>query len=325
MKNLVTKAIILHVLACSACLSPIIGDFQEAFGAGLNTETSFNLRITREKFAKFHSTLIIPEENIKIDLEEVYFSNFDFLTGDLVYDEIFSMRSPKFEPDISKKQGEKTYAKNTSMPENINIINLSGSKIASNNKPFLVSSSNEFQQKIKKAARMVTTEANFFQVRQLLSELEKTAGNNTLNLSNLAKLYMKTGNPEKACELLKHAEKIAPNNYKIIYTYAICLYKKNNLDLAEQKLKEVASIKPDFMYAYYNLGNVYYKGKNYNKALGAFKKAMSLSPGFTDIYFNIALTLEQLNYKEFAKKFYQKCLETNPKDRGALRALERMN
>ena len=319
MKNIVTKAVIFLVLACQIGM---VVSAQKSFGEGLNSETTFNIRITREKFAEFHNTLIIPEEDIRINLEEIHFDNFDLLTGDLVYDEMFSMRSHKFEPDIFKKQEEKVYTSNKSMQGNINTINLSGTKISSNMKKTAVSG--EFQRKIKKAASMVKSGASVLQVEPILAELEKMSVNDSVKLSNVAKLYMKAGNPEKACEVLQHAEILDPNNYKILYTHAICLYKMNKLDVAEHKLKKVAALQPDFMYAYYNLGNIYYKGKKYHKALDAFKQAMSLSPGIPDIYYNIGLTLEQLNHREFARKFYQKCLQINPKDSGALRAIERL-
>ena len=78
------------------------------------------------------------------------------------------------------------------------------------------------------------------------------------------------------------------------------------------------------MYAYYNLGNLYYKKVNYYKALDCFNKAMEINPSNSDVCFNIAVTLEVLDHKTLAKKFYSKCLELNPQDSQAGKALERL-
>ena len=300
----------------------------------------FNLRITREKFAKFVDTLLIEDKNRQINLENIYFNNFDLSTGKLKNDEIFSVKSPKFEPDIftkKQKQKEKTIENSEDFSgSNIYNISLSGSSPSPENHAsatkdtsasdfFYKLNNDDFKEKLKKTASLIKTEGNTDKTRQMLSELEKKVNNNTVNLSNIAKLYIKAGEIQKACKLLEKAEIISPDDFKILYTHAICLYKQNNLTMAKEELKKVAEMKPDFMYAYYNLGNIYFKEKNYHEALDSFKKAMELTPNNEDVYFNIAVTLEMLDYKEIAKKFYSKCLELNPKDKGALQALENLN
>jgi len=298
----------------------------------------FNLRITREKFAKFVDTLIIEDKNRKINLEDIYFNNFDLSTGKLKNDEIFSVKSPKFEPGIfTRKQKKKAAEKPKNfISGNIYNISLSGSKpvqkkIVSNIENTSASdffsklNNDDFKEKLEKTVSLIKSEGNTDKTRQMISELEKIAGNNAINLSNIAKLYIKTGETQKACELLEKAEKFSPDNFKLLYTHAICLYKQNNLSAAEGILKKIVKMKPDFMYSYYNLGNIYFKRKSYHKALDSFKKAMELAPKNEDVYFNIAVTLERLDYKELAKKFYSKCLELNPKDKGAAQALKNLN
>ena len=256
-------------------------------------------------------------------------------------DEIFSVDSPKFEPDIFARMQEERQDENPVLSENpsgqrgVYNVTLAGSRIA-HNKPSskaektpelsLFSGTNRdgFIQKLKKAANMIKTGQDSYEIEQMLSGLEKLAGNNAVDLSNIAKLYIKIDKPEKAYELLERAEKLSPDDFKILYTHAICLYKQNDISSAETKLKKVTELKPDFMYAHYNLGNIYYKKQDYHKALDSFKKAMGLGSENPDIYFNIALTLEMLDYNELAKKFYTKCLELNPADKEVLRALNRL-
>ncbi len=335
----------LSVIFTITCLLSGMGLYSEASAYSLKNNEDraepFNVRVTREEFAGFHDTLVIENENIEIDLEKLYFSNFDLNTGSLNYDEIFSVKNPKFEPDIFSRLQQKKEKEIVITPQKrhdhsgIHNIALYGSRIASktqNPDPkkraeinlFSDSNRNEFSEKLKKAAGLIKNQKDSPEIQQILLELERIAYN-AQNLSNIAKLYIRKGNTQKAYELLERAEKISPDNFKILYTYAICLYKHNDFAGAEKKLKKVMLLKPDFMHAYYNLGNIYYKEKNYHKAIDCFKKAMELAPEKADIYFNIALTLEMLDYKKLAKKFYSKCLELDPADKEALKALQKLN
>lgn len=337
MKKIFLKLIIILIIACQICSFLL---FKKVHANSINAEEnaeSFNVRVTREEFAEFHDTLILENENTQIDMEKLYFSDFNLSTGNLSYDEIFSVNSPKFEPGIFSKLQEKEKAEIPPQKQDkqhgIYNITLSGSKnenkkIAENSKKstqsefFTNLNKSEYSEKIKQAFNLIKAGEDSDKIAQILLELEQITKNDAKKLSNVARLYIKTGNPEKACILLEQAENLSPNDFKVLYTHAICLYKQNKLTQAEKKLNKITELKPDFMFAYYNLGNIYYKNKNYHKAINAFKKAMSLAPENPDIYFNIALTLEMLDYKQMAKKFYQKCLELRPNDKEAIRALE---
>ncbi len=340
MKINLKKISIILAVTCHFIGMPVINPTHSrpVEGGEYNNAEQLKARITREEFAEFHDILIIENKNVELEIEDIYFSNFDLNTGVLNYDEIFSVKSPEFKPEIFTGKQKETVT-TTAAPEykrsNINNIALSGSKTFSGQSKVQVKTSesnlfknlgqSEFRERLKKAAKLIKTRGEPAEIQQALVELETIADNKAENLSNIAKLHIRAGNMQKACGLLEKAETLAPEDFKVVYTHAVCLYKYNKFIKAEEKLKKVVSLNPDFMYAYYNLGNIYYKNKDYNKAIDFFKKAMELAPGKANVYFNIALTLEQMNYTELAKKFYSKCLEIDPLDKEALKALENLN
>ncbi|NLF82668.1 MAG: tetratricopeptide repeat protein, partial [Candidatus Gastranaerophilales bacterium] len=182
----------------------------------------------------------------------------------------------------------------------------------------------EFEEKLKATATLLEKDKNNPKARQELLELENEAGENGVNLANVAKLYIKVGENGRAKDLLNRAESLSPQNYKVIYTNAVFLYKNNDLASAEEKLLKVSRLNQGFMHAHYNLGNLYYRQNEYKKAIESFKKAMELAPENADIYFNIAMTLEAMGQKELARKFYARVLDLNPNDKEALKAVERL-
>lgn len=271
----------------------------------------FNLRVSREEFAEFYDTLIIEQDFKELSMDDVLSSSFDPTTGKL-NNNIFSARSPYFDPNAFKKE------ERIEEPEYKSVYNI---KLAA--APSMKQSGTSFKQKLLDANKLAASGSNKQQVWEILAGLEHDAEDDAVNLSNIATVYIKTGNNTKALDLLNKAKQLAPDNYKILYTYGITLYKTNNLSLAESNLLRVTQLKSDFMYAHYNLGNVYYKQKEYTKALNSFKKAMELAPDNSNIYYNIAITLDRLGHKDLAQKFYNKCLSLNPNDKDAFKAVQK--
>lgn len=277
---------------------------------GLNSiALELKARVTREEFAEFYGILIIEDDFKELNLNEIFSYDFDPISGKLNRDELFSVRSPYFKPLKSPKKEKKPLTPETENFQQVHEFSLAKK-----------TPERTFKDKLIEANNLIKSGQSTD-----LSELEVEAQTSAVNLSNIAKLYIKKGNILKALDLLKQARELAPEDYKILYTYAITLYKNKQLTLAEIYLLETSKLKPDFMFAHYNLGNLYYKKKSYKKALDSFKKAMELSPNKPDIYFNIAITLEQLGYNEIAERFYRKCLDLNPADDGAYKAIKRLN
>lgn len=307
--------------------------------------------ITREEFADFYDTLVIEPENEELGIGDINLKNFTFIGGklNLIQDELFSMRSPYFEPDIfvKKQREEQRKAERNAESSRYGYSRQGGRRSVTNvrisqanptvERHFSVSEAKssleavaetkkggEFEEKLKAAAILLEKDKNSPKARQELLELENAAGENGVNLSNVAKLYIKIGENGRAKDLLSRAESLSPQNYKVIYTNAVFLYKNNDLVKAEEKLVKVSHLNPGFMHAHYNLGNIYYRQNEYKKAIESFKKAMELAPENSDIYFNIGMTLEAMGQKDLARKFYSKVLELNPNDKEALKAVERL-
>lgn len=349
MKNYQKKLIILLSFICAAnTVMPGV----EAFAVPVNKTLSgeqFNVRVTRENFAEFCDSLVIPEEKQKIKLNPLFFENFNLLTGDFEFKDIFSVNNDKFQPNIlkalRKKQAEE---------ENSNEVGDSGSQNTiynidlsrqRQNTPVVSINNNfksnvdsyiysmvgvdekittfDFEKAIEKV-KLLVSQSDFSKAGESLNFLKGKAKGNNSRLFTLAGLYEKINRPDEACGIYKEISEAEPSKPEYLYNYAVCLYKNNKTDLAEKTFLKITEIKPDFMYAFYNLGNLYYKKADYYKALDYFNKAMEINPSNPDVYFNIAVTLENLDHKALAKKYYSKCVELNPDDKQAEKAVERL-
>jgi len=349
MKNYQKKLIIMITFACMTN-TVITGMPSLAVSAGkVISNEQFNMRVTRENFAEFCDSLVIPDEKQKIKLDPLFFENFNLITGDFEYNHIFSVHNEKFQPNalraIRKKQAEEEISSSSgnsndltgiyninlsSQKQNSQVIKLSGSsKVSANSYMYSMMGVDEkntqfdFEKAVQKVKALIV-QKDFSSADEALTILRAKSQKNNSHLFALAGLYEKIDRPEEACGIYKEISEAEPNKPEYLYSYAVYLYKNNNTDLAEKLFLKVTQIKPDFMYSYYNLGNLYYKKADYYKALDFFNKAMEISPVNSDVCFNIAVTLEVLDHKTLAKKFYSKCLELNPDDKQAEKAVERL-
>lgn len=305
-----------------------------------------NVRVTKENFTEFCDSLVIQEEKQKIKLDPLYSQNFNLLTGDYDYKDMFSSRNEKYQPgvlkEIRKKQAEEyiNNAGNSSGVYNINfsqqrqnypVMNINKktptetnsfmySMVANDNK----NNTFDFDKTIEKV-KFAISKKDFLTAENILNFTRTKSKGNNARLYLIAGFYEKINKPEEACGLYKEISDAEPANAQYIYSWALCLYKNNNDELAEKFFLKATELKPDFMNAYYNLGNLYYKKKDYYKSLDYFNRAMEINPANSDIYFNIAVTLENLDKKELAKKYYSKCLELNPQDSQAEQAIARLD
>lgn len=349
MRNYRKKSVTFLSLCCLIfCI--LSGDSTGAVSANSTISSDqFNIRVTRENFAEFCDSLVISDEKQKVKLDPLFFENFNLLTGDFEYKDLFSVNNEKFKPNalkaIRRKQAEEE--ENTERTESptpsVYNVKLSGQKsnsrlISLNNDSQISANSymysmmsvddknTEFNfEKVVEKIKTLILQKNFSAADDALKILRvKSRGNNT-RLFTLAGLYEKIDRPDEACGLYKEITDAEPNKLEYVYSYAVCLYKNDNVDLAEKYFLKATEIRPDFMYAFYNLGNLYYKKGDYYQALDYFNKAMEISPSSPDVCFNIAVTLELLDHKTLAKKYYSRCLELNPKDLQAEKALERFD
>ena len=346
MKHYQKKLIIILNLVCVInIITPGIPTLAVSASKLLSNE-QFNIRVTRENFAEFCDSLIIPDEKQKLKLDPLFFENFNLLTGNYEYKEIFSVHNEKFQPNVLKalrqKQAEEEIisdSRNSTGIYNINLSNRGQNPqiISVNNGPKISADSFmysmmgvddkntkfDFEKAVEKI-KLLISQKDFSRTTEALNFLRAKSKGNNVRLFTLAGLYEKINRPDEACGIYKEISDAEPAKVEYLYSYAVCLYKNDKIDLAEKTFLKTIETKPDFMYAYYNLGNLYYKKADYYKALDYFNKAMEINSSNADVCFNIAVTLEQLDHKTLAKKFYTKCLELNPQDAQAEKAVERL-
>lgn len=345
MKNFQKKSVIIPLILCIIGIASS-GRVSFAF-SGYNSvsDGNFKTRVTRENFAEFCDSLIIPEEKEKIKLDTYLFDSFDIITGDYKYEGLFSVNNDKFYPDVlkalrrkkAKEESEKIVDNTDFVP--VYNVNFSGRQqnslvmnFGTNSGNFMYSSSGkniqsaefDFKKSIENI-KLYMSQRNFTRALRSLDFARQQSEGNNPQLYIAAQLYEKINRQDKAGEIYKELAEAEPEKLEYVYGYAVCLYKNNETDKAEKLFLKVSGINPDFMYSYYNLGNLYYKKGDYYKAVDYFNKALEISPSNPDIYFNIAVALEQAHHKTLAKKYYKRCIELNPADKQAEKAYERLD
>ncbi len=102
----------------------------------------------------------------------------------------------------------------------------------------------------------------------------------------LSKVYLETGQIEKAKEYLKKIGELEDlfdkENKHIFNEYAINLRKQGMYDEAIKNYKKAIAIDPEDEVLYYNLARAYYEKKEYDEAIKNLKKALELKPDFIE-------------------------------------------
>ena len=197
----------------------------------------------------------------------------------------------------------------------------------------------------------------------LLSKLIKSDQTNMSYHNEIAEIYLKVGNMEKAKESFELADKNAPGNIARVEEMANLYLKLQQPDKSLKKFKEVLRYnpeKPDLKYDIYdviteagyldharefckqtstpkelvrhfnNKGVLYSKDGKYEEAIAEYEKATTLIPGAVElhkIFYNMALANVNLKTKESFKKaqtLLKKCLKLKPTFEKAKEKLERV-
>ena len=122
---------------------------------------------------------------------------------------------------------------------------------------------------------------------------EKTDSKFPEIIKNIALIYAKLGNNDKAMEAVKEARKSDPKDLNLILTEANLYIELNESARFEELMKEAIAQDPNNSSLYFNLGVVSAQNGNVSDARSYYEKSIELNPEFQSGYLNlVALILE---------------------------------
>ncbi|MGQ9609665.1 MAG: tetratricopeptide repeat protein [bacterium] len=135
---------------------------------------------------------------------------------------------------------------------------------------------------------------------------------------DLAVLYKKYKDYDKAIEHYQMANKLSPNNYLWQYEYAKLQEGKDNREALKAYTRAI-ELKRDFAECYYDRAMLLRKakiidGKVYRneQIIEDLKQAGELNPKMADAFYNIALIYKENDSIELAREFFEKTIKADP-------------
>ncbi len=132
---------------------------------------------------------------------------------------------------------------------------------------------------------------------------------------NLAVVYVKNKEPQKAVDTVKKAMEFADNkDYTLYYIAGTACMAMKNFDEGVNFLEKAIELNPKHAQLYNNLGTCYVTIGVLDKAYENFLKASELEPENSITYFNIASILQLQNKHKEACEFFRKAYMLEPQD-----------
>ena len=135
---------------------------------------------------------------------------------------------------------------------------------------------------------------------------------------DLALLYKKYGNIDKAIEHYDQANELSPGDYMWHYEFAKLLEGKDNAKAVREYTKTI-ELKRDFASAYFDRAMLLKKvkivdGKVYRseQIIEDLKQVVELDPTRADAYFNIAKLYKETEAEDIARTYFEKTIKVNP-------------
>jgi len=107
-------------------------------------------------------------------------------------------------------------------------------------------------------------------------------------LKNIAILYGKTKDYDKALATIQKARQEDPSNYNLLLSEADIYMQKGNRLKYTEIMKEAIAKDPSNPVIYFNLGVLSNEQKKPKEAIGYYEKAIELNPNYYDAYINLA-------------------------------------
>jgi len=122
-----------------------------------------------------------------------------------------------------------------------------------------------------------------------INPLDKNSKSRRISiLKNIAILYGKTKNYDKALATIQKARQEEPNNYNLLLSEADIYMQKGDRLKYTEIMKEVIVKDPSNPVIYFNLGVLSNEQKKPKEAIGYYEKAIELNPNYYDAYINLA-------------------------------------
>lgn len=131
---------------------------------------------------------------------------------------------------------------------------------------------------------------------------------------NLAIVYVKNKEPQKAVDLCKKALEFEQQDYTLYYIVGTAYMSMKKFEESVFYLEKALELNPEHSQLYNNLGTSYVTIGNLEKAYENFMKASELDPDNSITYYNIASVLQLQNKHEEACKFFEKAYLIEPQD-----------
>jgi tetratricopeptide (TPR) repeat protein len=145
-------------------------------------------------------------------------------------------------------------------------------------------------------------------------------------LLNMGVAYARLGDYEQAIKAYNKVLEIKPDHANAHQNIAHVFRRQGKMDKALEEFRIAAELDPKNSFAHFNIGVAEWQNKRYKEAADSFKKAVGLNPewdmarkGLGIIYF------DYLNEHEKGVVHLKKALELNPKIKGAVQILDRIN
>ena len=132
---------------------------------------------------------------------------------------------------------------------------------------------------------------------------------------NLAVVYVKNKEPQKAVDTVKKAMEFTGNNdYTIYYIAGTACMAMKKFEEAVEFLEQAIELNPEHAQLYNNIGTCYVTIGSLDKAYDNFLKASEYEPENSITYFNIASILQLQNKHSEACEFFRKAYMLEPQD-----------
>ena len=131
---------------------------------------------------------------------------------------------------------------------------------------------------------------------------------------NLAIVYVKNKEPQKAVDTVKKALDYVKDDYTIYYIAGTACMALKKFDEAVEFLEKALELNPEHSQLYNNLGTCYVTLGNLDKAYSNFIKACEYDSENSITYFNIASILQLQNKHEEACQFFRKAYSIEASD-----------